>query len=268
MGLYEVRCTKHPAISLRHQRNLSTLCSHSPVVTQSLSDKGAHTHSHTRTHSDRKTQSKTSHLKWVRWGTWDGEFICCVSLCWWFVWLAYSLRNFRACCDPSFDIFQACCSVSENLRELRRITSETVLALADCWHCYWESRKEKKKKTTSLHARARTTVIPLGLIDGVCLSTLHSFRNCVMDKKCDRGGPFRAGRMFQSKLQGIAEWQKGEAFQTFSLQRLTRLFVQTHGLCNPKKEGKRITFPCCLMTLDILMTIIFIAVHDTRALVL
>lgn len=43
VGLKEVRCAQHAAISLRQERNLSTLCSHSTLVTQASSEIGAYT---------------------------------------------------------------------------------------------------------------------------------------------------------------------------------------------------------------------------------
>ncbi len=42
VGLKEVRCTQHAAISLRQERNLSTVCLHSTLVTQASSEIGAH----------------------------------------------------------------------------------------------------------------------------------------------------------------------------------------------------------------------------------
>lgn len=43
VGLKEVSCTQHTAMSLRQERNLSTLCSHSALVTQAPSEIGAYT---------------------------------------------------------------------------------------------------------------------------------------------------------------------------------------------------------------------------------
>lgn len=62
VGLKEVRCTKHAAISLRRERNLSTLCSHSTLVTQAPSEIGAHTRTHTVTgkHTDENLTLKQS----------------------------------------------------------------------------------------------------------------------------------------------------------------------------------------------------------------
>lgn len=41
--LKEVRCRQHSAIPLRQERNYSTLCSHSTLVTQALSGRYKHT---------------------------------------------------------------------------------------------------------------------------------------------------------------------------------------------------------------------------------
>ena len=58
VGLKEVRRTQHAAISLRRRRNLSTLCSHSTLVTQAPSEIGAHSHRKTHRRKPPKNESE------------------------------------------------------------------------------------------------------------------------------------------------------------------------------------------------------------------
>lgn len=77
--LKEVRCTQHSAIPLRQERNYSTLCSHSTLVTQALSRK-AQTHSQWKT----RRRNKTSCLTWVRGVTREirlSEMLLCWNCC-------------------------------------------------------------------------------------------------------------------------------------------------------------------------------------------
>lgn len=91
----EVTFTQHTAISLRRERNLSTLCSRSTLVTQAPSGRCTHTH----TQSQENTQTKTSHVtKWVRGATQDGKVKYCVMLCLWLMWLFEIRRNSHIFC--------------------------------------------------------------------------------------------------------------------------------------------------------------------------
>ncbi len=83
VGLKEVRCTQHSAVSLRRERNLSTLGSHSTLVTQAPSKIGAYTCTHTVTgnHADKKLILKQNESEE------QGKVTCCVRLCKWFMWL-------------------------------------------------------------------------------------------------------------------------------------------------------------------------------------
>ncbi len=85
VGLKEVRCTQHSAVSLRRERNLSTLYSLSTLVTQASSEVGAHTHTRTVTgnHADKTSYLHKESVK-------QGKVTNCVRLCSWFMWFLNS----------------------------------------------------------------------------------------------------------------------------------------------------------------------------------